>query len=627
MAYRNNQWFGLSRTADTGESLLSTRSTRAGYTVSGADNDDFIYPDRAVRTMNGDRVQILKRGYIRSLAFGENKEAFPIRKCQFQFNPSQIVQSVQQNTAVLNFVQQDPSQYAQPMPGNVTFSFDLFFDRSMEINNWKRTDEIDPNNPWEKSSPSNVGVLHDLSALYKVIGVGVNEAMAEYLRQSAVASYNQQVADDEETSEEFDLSEFNSNIESLMEYNIGNTAFLLPLPVRVVFSSLYIVEGLVKDINVMFSKFTASMVPMQCSVQVMFEAKYIGFARKDTFFTYALRELETVEPTEPTAEELQAYGQALTDDLSNVRMVVTTGNGSTAGDDGDRERNWQDNEVKMEMFVSDQGPDPDRDLDDVQLYLKVLFDGEQNNRRLLSLMEENNLNVSISVSGNATAYRYTDTFRNANSRIFAQLNQNSRPEGNGTSNPLSPAAQSSGEDLFDALSAARFADVGVSAYETMPDNGGNDRQFRSVTKLWSVDIGADNVYESGITEATNGEEWRKMADWACTSDSHKGGLSGSGQDDKSVGPTPSDEGKFPDLNRFYFAIKFRLTIVVTINGATERRTVTDYIIPDFKGVNFKTIKKLLFRDWPSGDNVVSPGSGTVTSDGGGGSGGSGLGKM
>ena len=624
-SYRTNQWFGLSKSA-SGESLRLTRSTRAGYAVSGSDNDNFIYPDRAVRIMDGEKVHILKRGYIRSVAFGDNRENFPINKCQFQFNPSQIVQSVQQNTQVLNFLQQDPAQYAQPMFGNVTFSFDLFFDRSMEINNWKRTDEIDPNNPWENSSPSNIGVLHDLSALFKVIGVGVNESMAEYLQQSAIAAYNQQLAEDSESAEDYDMGAFTTSIEDLMQYNLGNSAFLLPLPVRVVFSSLYIVEGLVKDINIMFSKFTAAMVPMQCSVQVLFEAKYIGFAKQDTYFTYALRALEELEPEQPTRDELAAYGQALTDDLTSIRMLVTSGEGGTAGDNGDRDRNWNDNEVSMDRFVSkDIGVTSisNRNLEDLDFFVKVLFDGEQQHRRLLALMEENGRNVSVGVSGSVTGYRYTDTFKDANSTLFARLrgavSAAPTPALLENANSLPSNVRGVCEDLFDALSSSTTTSIGVSAYEVLPDSDGNDREFRTVTKLFHLNIGADHVREDGIIEATNGEEWRKMADWACTSDKQRGGISGSGQTDKSTGPSEDDEGAHPNNDLFYFAVRFRLTVTVSIDGLTERKTVEDYLVPNYKGTNFRLIKTMRFDDWPSPDDPLPPGDNgsTGTNNGGG----------
>ena len=195
MSYRSDQWFNLHNDSLTGESLdPNTWTTAAGTAVPGAGNAPFLYPDRAIRDMDGNTRSPMKRGYIRSIPFGESKNEFAVQKCQFQFNPSQIAQSVQQNTAVLNFIQQDPAQYAQPMPGNVSFSFDLFFDRSAEINNnTYNIRQTDPSNPWETGNPSEIGVLHDLSQLYKVIGVGVNSAMSEYLNKTAIAASNAQI--------------------------------------------------------------------------------------------------------------------------------------------------------------------------------------------------------------------------------------------------------------------------------------------------------------------------------------------------------------------------------------------------------------------------------------------------
>ena len=124
MSYRTDQWFRFNDIA-TGESLSNIRRTESGYAVPGADNQDFIYPARAVRTVDnrGRHItNVLKRGYIRSLLTGDG---LPITKCQFQFNPSAINQSVTQNTSILNFLQIDPAQYSQPLPGNVTFQFGI----------------------------------------------------------------------------------------------------------------------------------------------------------------------------------------------------------------------------------------------------------------------------------------------------------------------------------------------------------------------------------------------------------------------------------------------------------------------------------------------------------------------
>ena len=73
-----------------------------------------------------------------------------------------------------------------------------------------------------------------------------------------------------------------------MTSNFGNSAFLVSLPVRIVFSSLFMVEGFITSTQVTFNKFNPHMVPTQCVVGVTMQALYIGFARKDTYLTLQL---------------------------------------------------------------------------------------------------------------------------------------------------------------------------------------------------------------------------------------------------------------------------------------------------------------------------------------------------
>lgn len=298
--YHNDQYFNL---GNAGEDLsfgsqAGAQPTRAGYAVKGADNPPFVYPDRTVRTddMNGagTTTKFLKRGYVRSLLTFAQGQSLGIRKCQFQFNPETLLQSVQSNDSMLNPLQQDPAQFAQPMPGNTLFSFKLMFDRSMEVNNpMSIVAGATPNivNPWEQEEPSQVGVLRDVAALYGVIGQGLSGSAIAQIKNNLSDQINREAKTSQLNGDTtVDPGKALGNIDQFLQRNSGNTAFLLPLPVRFVFSTLYMVEGLVTNTSVLYTKFSTNMVPMRCEIEVTLEAKYIGFAQKDTFTTWALEQ-------------------------------------------------------------------------------------------------------------------------------------------------------------------------------------------------------------------------------------------------------------------------------------------------------------------------------------------------
>lgn len=88
---------------------------------------------------------------------------------------------------------------------------------------------------------------------------------------------------------------------NFLDKNLGNQAFLIPNPVRVVFSSLFMVDGFVTSMTVSHVRFNENMVPMTCYVDVQMQAVYIGFARKDTFLTEALEQAEALQTT-PSAD-------------------------------------------------------------------------------------------------------------------------------------------------------------------------------------------------------------------------------------------------------------------------------------------------------------------------------------
>ena len=290
-------------------------------------NAKFLYPDDGIRFLQGQaaldaalgRISTLTRGdyklhrgYIRNLEqpqFGN----VPITRCNFQFNPQQIQQNVSMREDVYLPMLQAPEQLAQPLGANVNFSFDLLFDRSHEMAKGKpqgtfegsadrgeqgSTGSTADTNLIGENDAYDIGVLADLRVFYSVIGQGFSKEMIDF--QAKMFKYNadSQFAGSpsagssgtESTAEPgtpptSQRSPNITDIENLINSNVGNFALLMPMPVRVMFSSLFMVDGFVTSTSVDFLKFNTKMVPIQCRIGISMNALYIGFARQTTFLT------------------------------------------------------------------------------------------------------------------------------------------------------------------------------------------------------------------------------------------------------------------------------------------------------------------------------------------------------
>lgn len=330
MSYRNNQFY---YPVSAGEE--STYFNQGG-SIPPANNPPFIYPDSTIRVADPDSKRPsglssrkLERGYIRSLLTEAQGQQVPLKKCRFQFNPAQLAQSVSMNSSMLNFFMQEPGQLAQPLGSEVSFAFDVFFDRSMEMNN-PRGDIGSTLSPWASSSPSEVGVLRDIATFYNVIGQGLTEDQVDFATAQYTNTLNAEFNNADGSVEDTDrlqaierLNDYTSNV----NVNVGNTAFLMPLPVRVLFSSLYMVEGYVTNTTVVYTKFNTAMVPMQATMSVSMRALYIGFAKKDTFVTENIKrtieaaQQATAEAEEAKASKTDAY-LAVTEELSTLQWYA-----------------------------------------------------------------------------------------------------------------------------------------------------------------------------------------------------------------------------------------------------------------------------------------------------------------
>lgn len=298
--YRNEQLYGIDRAGEQAGYFTSDGQ----YRLSGANNPPFIYPAREIITQdaNGNvKKQHLARGYIRSLIESSNGIPVPIRKCAFQFNPQYLSTSVQMAQDVLNTFQQDIGQLNIPLAANSNFLFQLFFDRSMELNNNTvgAGDNVgggDPENTnifagADALAPSQIGVFRDIGELNAVIGAGLSPDIVDFSRQvlsqQINASFNSQSDVTDTTGRDAALGKVNDFVGSV---NFGNSAFLLPRPVRAVFSALFMVEGFVTNIDINYTKFTTAMVPMQATVTLTMNAQYIGYAKKRTYVTASLQQ-------------------------------------------------------------------------------------------------------------------------------------------------------------------------------------------------------------------------------------------------------------------------------------------------------------------------------------------------
>jgi hypothetical protein len=132
-----------------------------------------------------------------------------------------------------------------------------------------------------------IGVLADIMVLDDILGVGLaKDVVAAIQAKSLTLDAEEQAkvdpADATNTVKEtvYDPSRMDN-----FTSNLGNKAFLVPQPIRVVFSNWMMVEGFITSSQVTFNKFTRGFIPTQCSVAVQMQALYIGFVQQKTFLT------------------------------------------------------------------------------------------------------------------------------------------------------------------------------------------------------------------------------------------------------------------------------------------------------------------------------------------------------
>lgn len=287
-------------------------------------NPNFIYPTPVERiaSLKANEKDLgsnslnteIKRGYIRRLTeyYGKVKgisqtNSLANFRCNFQFNPQTISRSVNANYDMQFFFNQSPDQLAQPIPGQSTFSIELLFNREAEVATSMYRGEdgtLTQGNPYEKSwiasSPGNyitnpydpkwvteIGVLADLKILDDIIGQGIAQDLiknaAAFKTTSTTTSSSNKDATDTASSDP--AAGFTSGKLGPYSANMGNKAFLVPTPIRLLISELFMIEGFVMSSQVVFNKFSTKMVPTQALVGLQIQALYFGFAQKNTFLS------------------------------------------------------------------------------------------------------------------------------------------------------------------------------------------------------------------------------------------------------------------------------------------------------------------------------------------------------
>jgi hypothetical protein len=288
-------------------------------------NEKFMWPG-PIETHVGKsglfKKKKVERGFIKMLTttFANGPDFSGLewanKQCFFQFNPQTIRRNVQMREDMMHPLLQDPGQFAVPVPGNATFAFDLMFDRSFELNRGRESAGSDSGNDiLAGKAPDEIGVLHDMRILDGIVGQGISEELIDYIAyrgqfiyQSDSNNPNNQVATTDTTGvsatgasattatgDPYDIEKIKSNLGQ----NVGNQAFLIPNPVRIVFSSLFMVDGFINNMDVAYVKFTENMVPSQVVLSISMQAVYIGFARKDTFLTHSLANADPAVVTPP----------------------------------------------------------------------------------------------------------------------------------------------------------------------------------------------------------------------------------------------------------------------------------------------------------------------------------------
>ena len=293
----------------------------------------------------------IQRGYLRLLTevfeYSTSQVELSVRdalqhqlgaQLHFQFNPNQLTRAVSARTDTQLWINQSPTQLLQPGIGDMSFGWTMLFNRETEVREYHNAEGIRSSGRATEVLESNdtplddlafhekagrLGVIADIMVLDRITGQRITRDAVNY----AKARYDRLVASGAITEEEDEGSE--NDLEALADElgidligaNAHNSAFLVPNPIRAVFSENFMVDGYVNSVTVSYQKFSPEMIPTVAVVDTSMHAIYQGFARKNTTFTtflelgqseYAVSEdgVEVIVPEEGTlAKDLFDLGQ------------------------------------------------------------------------------------------------------------------------------------------------------------------------------------------------------------------------------------------------------------------------------------------------------------------------------
>lgn len=311
--YASDQFYNFQSYEGANKSITRKPDDNANFNYPGANTSPLfsVKTDDALKYTS----KYIQRGFIRgiypaSLGKVSNTSASKVkqRRLFFQFNPTTLDRTVSMSTAVLSPLLQDPTNLLQPVPGSADFSFSILFNRESEVVSAEYSTNSRNNNGnfgkakgtqitgdlkdyggnVSQGDVSSLGVLEDLYILDSIIGQSITQDMVDFLKDywnnASTLSQSSYEAGDGSASFSFDSTKFDTSVKK----TLGNTAFLSPLPIRIVFSSLFMVEGFVNQSSVEFIKFSSNYVPTICRVTLGVRALYIGFAKEKAYLTDAL---------------------------------------------------------------------------------------------------------------------------------------------------------------------------------------------------------------------------------------------------------------------------------------------------------------------------------------------------
>lgn len=349
----------------------------------GRENQPFAFPGPLARNISQNSTKI-KRGFMRSIILGGDvaNKLTPGKtagsttapgniRLNFQFNPEYIERRVSQSPGAVNPLLQNPQNLTQAVPGTAVFNFTMLFNREAEVaaqrKRFVRSDGTieEPLNfnlfageDFNEQSledalkdPGKVGVMHDLNLFDKIIGQGITSELVDtitrYTQQQVIAINNNidnETDEDKKKRIEFEQDQ-QTAFSSSINKNFGNSAFLNPMPVRIVFSDLFMVEGLIVGSAVAFQKFNQDMIPTICQVNCELMALYVGFAKRKAFLSDNLTDWATTQANN-AQDNANAVNKAKAEMLRRIRGVKVVFNSSESVN----QRNNDDNALSAPGF-------------------------------------------------------------------------------------------------------------------------------------------------------------------------------------------------------------------------------------------------------------------------------------